>query len=60
MVEFSIAELVLFCWSVIATAYALKYKEDAKGANMFARLIIERKEVRDQLVAEYEKFQASQ
>jgi hypothetical protein len=55
MVEFSLTEIALFCWAVLATAYALKYKQEAKGSNFLVQVILERKEVRDKLVADYEK-----
>ena len=55
MIEFSITEIALFCWAVLATAYALKYKQELRGANFFTRMLIERKEVRDQVVEAYEK-----
>lgn len=55
MVEFSLTEIALFCWGVLATAYALKSKARADGADFFARMLIERKDVRDQVVQAYEK-----
>ena len=59
MIEFSLTEIALFCWAVLATGYALRYRQEAKGANFFARVLIERKDVRDQVVAEYDEFRAS-
>ena len=55
MVEFSLIEIALFCWAVLATGYALRYRQEAKGAHFFARMLIERKEVRDQVVQAYEE-----
>jgi hypothetical protein len=55
MIEFSLMEIVLFCWAVLATGYALKYKLRAEGADFFARVLIENKGVRDQVVEAYEK-----
>jgi len=55
MVEFSLTEIALFCWAVIATGYALRYRQELRGANFFTRMLIERKEVRDQVVEAYEK-----
>ena len=57
MIEFSLAEIVLFCWAVLATGYALKWKARAEGADTFVRVILERKDLRDRLVAEFEEFQ---
>ena len=59
MIEFSIGEIALFCWAVLATGYALKYKQEARAADLFIRVILERKDVRDKLVAEFEEFKAS-
>lgn len=55
MVEFSLTEIALFCWAVLATGYALKYKQESRAADVFIRVMIERKEVRDQIVQAYEK-----
>jgi hypothetical protein len=55
MIEFSLIEIALFCWAVLATAYALKWKARADGADFFARMLIERKDVRDRVVEAYEK-----
>ena len=56
MIEFSLTEIALFCWAVLATAYALKYKQEARASDLFVRVILERKDVRDKLVAEFEEF----
>jgi len=55
MIEFSLTEIALFCWAVLATAYALKCKAQTESADLFVRVLLERKEVRDRVVAEYEK-----
>lgn len=55
MIEFSLMEIVLFCWAALATGYALKYKSRAEAADFFARMLIERKDVRDQVVQAYAK-----
>jgi hypothetical protein len=59
MIEFSLMEIVLFCWAALATGYALKYKSRAEGADFFARVLIENKNVRDKVVAEFEEFKRS-
>lgn len=41
MVEFSLTEIALFCWAVLATGYALKYKSRAEAADFFSRVLIE-------------------
>ena len=59
MIEFSIAEIALFCWAVVATGYAFKYKHEAHMAEFVLRKVIEDKKVRDHLVTEFEKFRES-
>ena len=56
MIEITFMEGVLFAWGVIATAYALKYKEEEQRARSVLMAVIERKDVRDNLVEEYAKF----
>lgn len=60
MIEFSLTEIALFCWAVIATGYALRYRQEQRAADLFVRVILERKDVRDKLVAEFEEFNARQ
>jgi hypothetical protein len=60
MIEFSFVEIALFCWAVIATGYALRYKQEARASDLFVRVMLERKDVRDKLVAEFEEFNARQ
>jgi len=60
MIEFSFGEIALFCWAVIATGYALRYRQEQRAADLFVRVILERKDVRDKLVAEFEEFNARQ
>jgi hypothetical protein len=55
MIEFSVTEIALFCWAVLATAYALKWKSKADGSEFLVRVMLERKEVRDRIVEAYEK-----
>ena len=56
MIEFSLIEIALFCWAVLATGYALRYRQEARASDLFVRVILERKDVRDKLVAEFEEF----
>jgi len=60
MIEVSITEVVLFCWAVIATAYALKYRQQEQGAKMFIRAILEDKQLRDTLVADFKEHMEEQ
>jgi hypothetical protein len=59
MIEFSLMEIALFCWAVLATGYALRYRQEARASDLFVRVMLERKDVRDKLVAEFEEFKAS-
>jgi beta-lactamase regulating signal transducer with metallopeptidase domain len=52
MIEVSITEIVLFCWAVLATAYALKYKQQERMSKLFVRALIEDEELRDKIVSE--------
>lgn len=56
VLELTLIDFLLFCWGIIATGYALKYREDTLAANMFARVLIENKEVREDVVSKFEKF----
>jgi len=60
MIEFSLTEIALFCWGVLATGYALRYRQEARASDLFVRVMLERKDVRDKLVAEFEEFKANQ
>lgn len=60
MIELSFIEIALFAWAAVATGYLFKYKHEAHMHEFVLRKMIEDKKVRDQLVEEYEKFQASQ
>jgi len=55
MIEVSITEIVLFCWAVLATAYALKYRQQEQGAKMFIRAILEDDKLRDTFVADFKE-----
>ena len=60
MIEFSFVEIALFCWAVLATGYALRYRQEARASDLVVRVMLERKDVRDKLVAEFEEFNARQ
>jgi hypothetical protein len=52
MIEVSITEIILFCWAVLATAYALKYKQQERMSKLFVRALIEDEDLRDKIVSE--------
>lgn len=52
MIEVSITEVFLFCWATLATAFALKYKQQERMSKLFVRALIEDEELRDKIVSE--------
>lgn len=60
MIEVSITEIALFAWAIIATGYALKYKQVKHQSDVLIHNLLENKELRDGLVADYEQFQKGQ
>jgi hypothetical protein len=60
MIEVSITEIVLFAWAVLATAYALKYKQQEQGAKMFIRALMEDDKMRDALVKDFKNHMEEQ
>jgi hypothetical protein len=59
MIELSIAEIALFVWAAVATAYAFKYKHEAYMTEVVLRKVIEDEKIRNELVAAYKKFEQS-
>ena len=60
MIEVSLIEIALFCWAVIATAYALKYRQQEQGAKMFIRALMEDDKMRDTLVKDFKEHMEEQ
>lgn len=60
MIEVSVTEIVLFCWAVLATASALKYKQQEMGAKMFIRVLMEDDKMRDALVKDFKEHMEEQ
>jgi hypothetical protein len=60
MIEVSVTEIALFCWAVMATAYALKYRQQEQGAKMFIRAILEDDKLRDTFVADFKEHREEQ
>lgn len=56
ILELTLIDLLLFCWGIVATGYALKYREESLSTRMFARMLIENKEVRDDVVSKFENL----
>ena len=49
MIEITVTEIVLFCWAVLATGFALQQSDKYKTANRFIVLLIENPEVIEQI-----------
>ena len=60
MIEVSVTEIALFCWAVMATAYALKYRQQEQGAKRFIRALMEDKNLRDTVVADFKEHMEEQ
>lgn len=56
MIEITFTEVVLLAWAAIATAAAFKYKDEARMGKRMLQVFIERKDVRDQLIAAHAEF----
>ena len=56
MIEITFTEVVLLAWAAIATAAAFKYKDEARMGKRMLQVFIERKDVRDQLLAAHAEF----
>jgi hypothetical protein len=55
MIEVSVTEIALFCWAVLATAFAFKYKQQEYGAKMFIKALLEDDKMRDAFVADFKE-----
>ena len=60
MIEVTLIEVVLLVWAGLATAAALKYREDVRATRFMMRVFIEDKNVRDQMLASYAKVMGEQ
>lgn len=54
--DFTVLELVLIVWAVVATAGYFHMRDEARSARHILRMFIEDKEARDKLVESFEKF----
>jgi len=53
MVEFSITEILLFCWAVLATAAYLHQKQESHKRGFLLKAMMSNKELRDRIVEDY-------
>ena len=60
MIEITFIEMVLFAWAVLATAAALKYKDDLRSIKRMMVAFVENKGVREQILKAHEEFMKEQ
>ena len=60
MIEITFIEMVLFTWAVLATAAALKYKDDLRSIKRMMMAFVENKGVREQILKAHEEFMKEQ
>ena len=58
MIEFSITELVLLVWALLATAFYLDSKRENRMAKHFIRHILDDDSERERIVGEYKAAQS--
>lgn len=57
MIEFSITELVLLVWALLATAFYVDTKREIRMANHFIRHMLDDDQERERIVGEYKAAQ---
>lgn len=57
MIEISMVELCLLIWAGVATSLWLSTREETKRAKMFVRAMLENEELRNDVVANYNRVQ---
>ena len=60
MIEITFIEMVLFAWAVLATAAALKYKDDLRSIKRMMMAFVENKGVREEILKAHEEFMKEQ
>ena len=58
MIEFSITELALLVWALLATAFYVDTKREIRMANHFIRHLLDDDQERDRIVGEYKAAQS--
>ena len=59
MIEFSMIELGLLIWAILATAFYLDSKRENRMANHFIRHLLDDDQERDRIVGEYKAAQTA-
>ena len=49
MIEISTTEVLLFCWAILATAFAFKKTDQYNAATRFITLLVEHPEIIEQI-----------
>ena len=57
MIEITMTEFALLIWAVMATSLWLSTREETKRAKMFVRAMLENEELRNDVVANYNRVQ---
>jgi len=57
MIEITMTELALLIWAGVATSLWLSTREETKRAKMFVRAMLENEELRNDVVANYNRVQ---
>ena len=59
MIEFSLVELGLLIWAILATAFYLDTKRENRMANHFIRHLLDDDQERERIVGEYKAAQTA-
>ena len=60
MIEITMTEFALLVWAGVVTSLWLTAREDAKRAKIFARAMLENEELRNTVVADFNRVQKEQ
>ena len=58
MIEFSITEMALLIWAILATAFYVDSKREIRMANHFIRHLLDDDQERERIVGEYKAVQS--
>jgi len=59
MIEFSITEMALLIWAILATAFYVDSKREIRMANHFIRHLLDDDQERERIVGEYKASQTA-
>lgn len=55
MIEYTVTEIVLFAWAIIATGYAFRYADEAMNLKLMLKTLAFDAEMRDRFVKHFSK-----